>query len=183
MPSTSKHTISGLVTALALSVLIVPGALAGGGGGVTPGGDDGSGDGGGGKYLFPLPAPHQYGDGFGAGRNHKGQDVFSRCGRKLIAVESGKVQTSAYHSAAGNYIVLDVDGSGKDFAYMHLQEKAIPREGSRVARGEKIGNVGDTGNASGCHLHFEMWTSPGYYQGGEPSPNVTRALKSWDKYS
>ena len=86
------------------------------------------------------------------------------------------------HSSAGNYIVLDADGTGIDYAYMHLKQKAIPREGSNVRKGEKIGEVGDTGNASGCHLHFEKWTAPGYYEGGHASRNVTKALKSWDKY-
>ena len=87
------------------------------------------------------------------------------------------------HSSAGNYIVLDAEGTGIDYAYMHLKQKAIPREGSKVNKGEKIGEVGDTGNASGCHLHFEKWTSPGYYEGGNASRTVTDALKKWDRYS
>jgi murein DD-endopeptidase MepM/ murein hydrolase activator NlpD len=66
---------------------------------------------------------------------------------------------------------------------MHLKKKAIPREGSKVKRGEKIGEVGDTGNASGCHLHFEKWTAPGYYEGGHASRSVTKALKKWDRHS
>ena len=40
--------------------------------------------------------------------------------------------------------------------------------------------VGQTGNASACHLHFEMWSAPGYYTGGsviDPLPY----LKRWDK--
>ena len=168
------------LSAALVPVILTSGASAGGGGIGTGGDGDG---GGGGKYLFPLPAPHTYGDGFGAGRGHEGQDVFSRCGRKLIAVYSGKIQRVAWHSAAGNYVVLDVDGSGKDYAYMHLEKKAIPREGAKVGRGEVLGHVGDTGNASGCHLHFEMWTAPGYYEGGHPSRNVTDVLKAWDKYS
>jgi murein DD-endopeptidase MepM/ murein hydrolase activator NlpD len=38
------------------------------------------------------------------------------------------------------------------------------------------------GRASGCHLHFEMWTAPGWYQGGDvfdPLPELTR----WDAFS
>jgi murein DD-endopeptidase MepM/ murein hydrolase activator NlpD len=42
--------------------------------------------------------------------------------------------------------------------------------------------VGESGNASGCHLHYEMWSPPGWYEGGtfmDPAPY----LKAWDKYS
>jgi murein DD-endopeptidase MepM/ murein hydrolase activator NlpD len=39
---------------------------------------------------------------------------------------------------------------------------------ARVAAGQRVGAVGDSGNASGCHRHFEIWTAPGWYEGGEP---------------
>jgi murein DD-endopeptidase MepM/ murein hydrolase activator NlpD len=39
--------------------------------------------------------------------------------------------------------------------------------------------VGDTGNAWGCHLHFELWTAPGWYAGGEPFDPLPR-LQRWD---
>ena len=35
----------------------------------------------------------------------------------------------------------------------------------------------------GCHLHFEMWTKPGWYEGGHAMPSVTRHLKAWDGWS
>jgi len=196
MPSSRKQenpalriplAILALLASLLAPIVLTSAASAGGGGVDTGGGDGGGGggDGGGGghRYVFPVPAKHQYGDGFGAGRGHQGQDVFAKCGVKLIANHTGKVQTVDRHSSAGNYIVLDPKGTGKDYAYMHLKDKAIPREGSRVRKGDKIGEVGDTGNASGCHLHFEKWTAPGYYEGGDASSSVTRALKKWDKYS
>src|SRR5688572_10389369 len=49
---------------------------------------------GGGGYVFPLPSEHKYGDGFGAGRGHDGQDLFAKCGRKLVAVNRGRIQRS-----------------------------------------------------------------------------------------
>ena len=73
--------------------------------------------------------------------------------------------------------------SAPDIAYMHLTE---PRRRSASARpveaGEQLGTVGRTGNASACHLHFEMWSAPGYYSGGsviDPLPY----LKRWDRAS
>ena len=185
MPSHRTQKLSAALASVGLvaSAALASVALAGGGGVGTGGGGDGDGGGSGHEYLFPVPAKHQYGDGFGAGRGHQGQDVFARCGVKLVANHTGRVQTVDRHSSAGHYIVLDAEGTGIDYAYMHLKNKAIPREGSRVRKGEKIGEVGDTGNASGCHLHFEKWTAPGYYEGGQASRTVTDALKKWDKYS
>jgi len=50
---------------------------------------------------------------------------------------------------------------------MHMQSAAIVRKGDRVTTGQRVGRVGDTGRASGCHLHFEQWTAPGWYEGGK----------------
>jgi murein DD-endopeptidase MepM/ murein hydrolase activator NlpD len=42
--------------------------------------------------------------------------------------------------------------------------------------------VGQTGDATACHLHFEEWSSPGWYSGGRPFDPLAD-LKSWDSYS
>jgi murein DD-endopeptidase MepM/ murein hydrolase activator NlpD len=55
-------------------------------------------------------------------------------------------------------------------------------EGDQVFTGQQIGVVGDTGDASACHLHFEIWTAPGWYDGGhviDPLPS----LQAWDLFS
>jgi len=136
------------------------------------------------NYVFPLPSKHTYGDGFGAGRGHDGQDLFAPCGRNLVAAHDGKVQRAESDgSGYGNILVLDVKGSGIDLLYAHMQRKPIVRRGERVKAGEKIGKVGATGNASGCHLHFEMHTAPGFWEGGRAMRTVTKHLKRWDKTS
>jgi len=135
--------------------------------------------------IFPIRGKHTYGDGIGAARSghtHQGQDVFAACGTPLVAARGGKVQYAGYQGSAGNYVVIDVAGSGEDHAYMHLTETPLVPAGSRVKTGQPIGTVGDTGNSSGCHLHFEIWSAPGWYEGGtftDPAPS----LKAWDKYS
>lgn len=134
------------------------------------------------NHIFPIPAKHSYGDGLGAGRNHQGVDIFARCGVKVLAVRGGKVKHRAYHGAAGYYMVIDGAKTGVDYAYMHLARKGRPKLGERVKTGQRIGFNSDTGNASGCHLHFEMWSAPGWYTGGkvlDPMP----PLKRWDSWS
>ena len=136
-------------------------------------------------HKFPIRAKHTYGDGVGApraGHSHQGQDVFAKCGAPIEAARGGKVQVKAYHSAAGRYVVIDGKKSNLDYVYMHLNRTDV-REGERVKTGEQIGTNGDTGNASGCHLHFELWSEPGWYEGGHHLRSVTKKLKKWDKWS
>ena len=139
-------------------------------------------------HLFPIRGPHNLGssptNNFGGGgtRTHKGQDMFARCGTRLAAARGGTVQFAGYHSAAGNYLVVDGADTGIDYVYMHMRQPALVKTGDRVFTGQKVGEVGETGRASGCHLHFELWSAPGWYEGGsafDPLP----ALKSWDAYS
>jgi hypothetical protein len=140
------------------------------------------------SYIFPVRGTHNFGSAgarFGAGRDghtHQGQDVMAPCGTKLVAARGGKVQYSGYQGAAGNYIVIDQKGSGEDNFYAHLIAPSPLAAGDRVGTGQYIGNVGDTGNAEGCHLHFEVWGAPGWYEGGQPYDPLP-LLQAWDKYS
>ena len=135
------------------------------------------------SHKFPVRASHTYGDGFGAGRGHQGQDVFASCGTRLVAARAGEVQWKAYQgSGAGYYVVIDGRSDSHDYAYMHMKGPATVREGEFVKTGEKIGEVGSTGNSSGCHLHFEYW-SDDWYNGGNALASVTRKLREWDGWS
>jgi murein DD-endopeptidase MepM/ murein hydrolase activator NlpD len=138
------------------------------------------------KWKFPVRGPHTYGDGYGApraGHIHQGQDVMASCGTPIEAARGGRVQYKAYQaSGAGNYIVIDGKHDNHDYAYMHLKRPSPLSRGDRVRTGQKIGVVGDTGDATACHLHFEYWKGD-WYGGGEPLPSVTRVLKRWDGWS
>jgi murein DD-endopeptidase MepM/ murein hydrolase activator NlpD len=131
--------------------------------------------------VFPVQGPHTYGDGFGAprsGHTHQGQDVLAACGTPLVSVMTGTVQYAGYQSAAGNYIVIDNDGTADDFVYMHLATPAYVKTDGVVAAGQQIGVVGETGDATGCHLHFEYWQGD-WFGGGQPIDPLPY-LKAWD---
>jgi murein DD-endopeptidase MepM/ murein hydrolase activator NlpD len=134
------------------------------------------------RDVFPIAGPHTYGQGFGvqrSGHTHEGQDVMAACGLPLVASQAGTVKFAGTQSLAGNYVVLTaVDGSA-DYVYMHLRDPALVKKGDRVVTGQPIGFVGRTGDATACHLHFELWPAPGWYTGGaavDPLPS----LKAWD---
>jgi len=139
-------------------------------------------------YAFPILGAHEYGMSagrFGAGRSghtHQGQDVMAACGTPLVAARGGIVQYSGYQGAAGNYVVIDGRGTGYDFMYAHLAEPSPLATGDTVRTGQPIGIVGETGDAQGCHLHFEMWEQPGWYEGGSPFDPLPY-LEKWDAYS
>jgi len=139
-------------------------------------------------YAFPILGAHEYGMSagrFGAARSghtHQGQDVMAACGTPLVAARGGTVQMSTWDDAAGNYLVIDGRGTANDFMYAHLAEPSPLQEGETVRTGQPIGIVGDTGDAQGCHLHFEMWGAPGWYEGGSPFDPLPY-LEKWDAYS
>jgi hypothetical protein len=139
-------------------------------------------------HVFPVRGAHDFGSGaarFGAGRSghsHQGQDVLAACGTPLVAARGGKVKFSGFHAAAGYYVVIDGKGTEVDYAYMHLRQRAAVQIGDPIYTGQDLGEVGDTGDATGCHLHFEEWSAPGWYDGGRPFDPLPD-LKRWDRTS
>ncbi|HEX2102953.1 MAG TPA: M23 family metallopeptidase, partial [Solirubrobacteraceae bacterium] len=129
------------------------------------------------ERAFPVDGSHTYGDGFGDRANHQGADVLAACGTPLRAITGGTVRKVATEGAAGRYVVLRDGDSGEEYVYMHLSDVAVS-SGERVRAGERIGAVGQTGNATTCHLHFEVWSAPGWYAGGsahDPVPDLRAA--------
>ena len=132
-------------------------------------------------YTFPIQGSWSFGGSATAfgdrGGAHEGVDLLSACGTPVVAASSGTVKANADQSAAGNYLVLTDTPSGEDQAYMHLQSASPLRPGTRVEAGSPIGAVGDTGNATACLLHFELWGAPGWQDGKPRDPSGD--LESW----
>ncbi len=142
-----------------------------------------------GQFLFPVVGPHNFGGAgavFGAPRGdhiHQGQDVIAACNTPLRAASGGFVRVNSFQAGgAGNYVVIRSNITFEDYAYMHLAAPSVAAKGTTVPVGAPIGNVGNTGDSQGCHLHFEMWTAPGWFTGGAPYDPLP-SLKLWDAYS
>jgi murein DD-endopeptidase MepM/ murein hydrolase activator NlpD len=85
---------------------------------------------------------------------HKGLDIAGDRGEPVYATAAGTVRQVGYQGAYGNMIVID-HGFGLETRYGHLL-KSIVKPGSKVQRGDIIGQIGSSGRATGNHLHYEV---------------------------
>ena len=90
----------------------------------------------------------------GSQRFHGGLDLRAPGGTPVYAVAAGRVLASGRSGAYGLRVVVD-HGEGLTSLYAHHLENVVAA-GERVRRGQVIGLVGRTGNATGEHLHFEL---------------------------
>jgi murein DD-endopeptidase MepM/ murein hydrolase activator NlpD len=96
-----------------------------------------------------------------------------------VAVRSGRVLRRGFDPVLyGNYLLIHGEGERRSYFYAHLPRPAPVRPGERVWEGERVGAVGETGNAAGtgCHLHFEIRVD-GVAVNPEPE------LRRWGRYS
>jgi murein DD-endopeptidase MepM/ murein hydrolase activator NlpD len=96
------------------------------------------------------PVRHKY-------RPHLGMDFVAKKGTTVEAIKAGEIIESTFRKANGNYVkILHDDGILTQ--YLHLSKlEADLRPGVRVAKGAKIGEVGNTGLSSGPHLCLRVW--------------------------
>jgi murein DD-endopeptidase MepM/ murein hydrolase activator NlpD len=87
-------------------------------------------------------------------RPHEGIDVTAPMGTPIEAPAAGVVRDAGWEAGYGNTIVID-HGFGTVTKFAHCS-KLLVREGQRVSRGQRIALVGNTGLATGPHLHYEV---------------------------
>lgn len=87
-------------------------------------------------------------------RAHRGVDYAAPSGTFVYAAGDGKVIFRGVHGGYGNTVILQ-HGDNITTLYAHLSRFANPRVGSRVQQGQRIGFVGQSGLATGPHLHYE----------------------------
>ena len=85
---------------------------------------------------------------------HTGADLSAVQGTPVYAAASGVVRIARNHASYGNYVRLLHPG-GDETIYAHLQYLFV-RQGQQIQAGQCLGTVGQTGNATGPHLHFEL---------------------------
>jgi Peptidase family M23 len=145
--------------------------------------------------IFPVVGPVQYIDDFGAprpGGRHQGNDLVAAKKSPAVAAESGKVKYWTTSGAAGCMLYLYGD-SGTTYYYIHLNNDVTMRNdnrgkcvkgtayavanGAKVAAGQQVAYVGDSGDANGAasHLHFEVHPNGG--KPVSPYPYLQKAYK------
>lgn len=87
-------------------------------------------------------------------RPHRGIDYAASVGTPVFAAGDGRVVTSGFTKANGNYVVIK-HGEQYTTKYLHLQKRAV-RNAEKVRQQQIIGWVGATGYATGPHLHYEF---------------------------
>ena len=96
----------------------------------------------------------------GITHNHSGLDLGVASGTDIYASKAGTVfEVGFNHSSMGNYVKIRHE-DGTKTVYMHmLNNSIIVSKDQEVSQGEKIGEVGMTGSATGPHLHFTIYDS------------------------
>lgn len=117
-------------------------------------------------YLFPVPNSSEITQEYSA--EHKAIDIAALSGSPVYAAEDGTVSyvqiwDGSYDTTgmmSYGHMVEVRHADGNTTLYAHLSEINV-QQGEKVVRGQRIGRVGSTGNATGPHLHFEVITSEG----------------------
>ena len=124
------------------------------------------------SYHFIKPLEGIISSGFGARESvyqnvngdHKGIDIASNAGTKIKAAMAGIVTQVSTEGDYGNHIKITRDNVTT--LYAHCQEMYVV-EGQEITEGQEIATVGNTGNSTGPHLHFEIRINDQYVNPAE----------------
>ncbi|WP_194420549.1 VCBS repeat domain-containing M23 family metallopeptidase [Microbacterium abyssi] len=118
-----------------------------------------------GQMVYPASGSieSKVGDGCRSNhRDHDGVDISGQGGTPILAAYDGVIKTRASNSGYGYYVDIQ-HAAGYVTRYAHMAAQASVAPGARVARGQQIGVVGNTGASTGAHLHFEVWRNGSVY--------------------
>lgn len=107
-------------------------------------------------FDIPIKSSFRYTSGFGPrwGRMHNGTDFAGRHGTPIYSTADGVVTHAGWSSGYGRLIKIQHE-FGIETRYAHLAKMRV-KVGQRVSRGERIGDMGNSGRSTGTHLHYEV---------------------------
>lgn len=107
-------------------------------------------------FAIPLKSSFRYTSGFGRrwGRMHEGTDLAGAHGSPIYATADGTVVHAGWESGYGNLVKIRHD-FGIETRYGHMSKVRV-QVGQKVSRGDRIGDMGNTGRSTGTHLHYEV---------------------------
>jgi hypothetical protein len=147
------------------------------------------------QIIFPVVGQAQYTDDFGApraGGKHQGIDILAPRKAWAVAAEAGRVKLWTTSATAGCMLYL-YGQSGTMYEYIHLNNDLTMKDdnrgkcvrgvayavknGARVAAGQQIGYIGDSGDADGAHPHLHFEVHPNGGKATDPYPYLQSAYK------
>ncbi len=113
------------------------------------------------RPLFVLPAEGAFTSGFGSrwGTTHLGIDIANSIGTPIVAAADGVVVESGPASGFGLWVRIE-HSDGTVTVYGHINSSLV-EDGQEVEAGEEIAEMGNRGQSTGPHLHFEVWSPDG----------------------
>ncbi|MDR1573129.1 MAG: peptidoglycan DD-metalloendopeptidase family protein, partial [Clostridiales Family XIII bacterium] len=107
-----------------------------------------------GSFQYPTRGTLTSRFGTRWGRMHNGIDLAASTGTPIRAADGGNVTFAGWNGALGYLVKID-HGGNRETWYGHCS-KLLVQAGDKVYQGQHIANVGNTGNSTGSHLHFEV---------------------------
>ena len=107
-------------------------------------------------FGMPVKSGFRFTSGYGYrwGRMHNGTDFAAPIGTPVYAPADGVVVSAAWSSGYGRLIKIQHE-FGIETRYAHLSRMNV-QKGQRVSRGDRIGDIGNSGRSTGPHLHYEV---------------------------
>lgn len=107
-------------------------------------------------FAMPVKSGVRLTSGYGMrwGRMHKGTDYAGAHGTPILATADGVVSHAGWQSGYGRLVKIEHE-FGIETRYAHMSRIRV-KPGQRVSRGDRIGDMGNTGRSTGTHLHYEI---------------------------
>ena len=113
-------------------------------------------------FAMPVRTAVRYTSGFGNRRDpfgrgirgHEGQDMAGAYGSPIYATADGVVTHAGWQSGYGRLVKIR-HAHGFETRYGHLAQVRVEL-GQKVSRGDRIGDMGNSGRSTGTHLHYEV---------------------------